>query len=773
LISVGEERKPDGTRKPGATPGTPARSNVGGGDGAGERGHAGDDAGARELDAVGGRELDDAGRAKSSRRSFLGLQTLAFLLGLGLLIFVLRKVGIQPVFDALREIGYGLFLLLAISGLRHLFRALSMRAAVPREHRRFGVWQALLTRLSGEAISFLTFTGPLLGEATKAALLKKRVPLVIGVEALVVDNLIYNVSVALFVLTGAVVMLASYDLPDAAHYSLLVIAASSSLLLAVLAYAFSRRVKPVSWLLDTLSKLDREPKFLRRRDEHIHRVESHVYNFYQQRRRAFFVMAGLNLAAHASSVSEVYVMLRMLGFEPAASAPFIIESLTKVINFVFGFVPATIGVYETGTAVILKALGYTAATGITLGIVRKAGTLFWTCCGLLALTSRAAREGARRVVERHPRLQKVMDNLVLSNLAHRPARTFVTVLGVAVGVMLVVFTVGLARGVLRERGRREASVGAEIMVRASGTAGLGGQQPFAMPVSHAQELARVEGVRAVAAVGQVTDSSDRGFGVRLIDGVDFDEYARLAGTRVAEGRAPADGADEALVDAVWLEQRQARVGDEVDIFGRKFRITGVYEPPGGARIKIPLSTMQEQVGSEGHASSVLVACHDPAQVEAVAARISAAFPGDQIIFTRDLPELYATGVPALNVFLNVVVGVAAAISVLVILLAMYTTVTERTRQIGVLKSLGMSNAAIAWVVEQEAIVVSVLGVGLGLLLTLAARFALTRATTLTVDIEPRWVVFSLAIGLLGGTLGALYPAIRAARQDAVEALSYE
>ena len=118
-------------------------------------------------------------------------------------------------------------------------------------------------------------------------------------------------------------------------------------------------------------------------------------------------------------------------------------------------------------------------------------------------------------------------------------------------------------------------------------------------------------------------------------------------------------------------------------------------------------------------------------------------------------------------------GVAASISMLVILLAMYTTVTERTRQIGILKSLGMSKSAIAWVIEQEALLVSFLGVAVGVLLTMAARFAIMRVTALTVEIEPRWVIVSLIVGLVGGSIGALYPALRAARQDAVEALSYE
>jgi putative ABC transport system permease protein len=87
--------------------------------------------------------------------------------------------------------------------------------------------------------------------------------------------------------------------------------------------------------------------------------------------------------------------------------------------------------------------------------------------------------------------------------------------------------------------------------------------------------------------------------------------------------------------------------------------------------------------------------------------------------------------------------------------------------------MGMSKTGIAWVIEQEAFLVSLLGVIFGVLLTLLFRFAVMRMTNLTVEIETRWLLISLAVGLLGGTIGALYPALRAANQDAVDALSYE
>lgn len=711
--------------------------------------------------------------SNKSRRSFLWLQTLAFLLGLGLLIYVINRVGVQPLFDALLRIGFGFFVILGLSGLRHFFRTISMRAAVPAEHRRISFRHAFAARLGGEAITFLTFTGPLLGEATKVALLKKRIPLTYGVPALVVDNLLYNLSVVFFVLSGAVVMLAWYQLPPPVYTVLLIIAIVAALGILIAAVAAKRRVMLLTWFIDRLAQLRLSPKVILKRRAHIHNLEAKVYDFYKHHPAAFFVMILCNLLAHAASVAEVYLALKFLGFQPQLAQAYIIESLTKVINFAFAFVPGTIGVYEGGTEVILqKGLDFEPAAGLALALVRKAAIVCWTSIGLIVLTGRTLPNAWRRILDRSPRLQRLMDSLVLSNIAHRPARTAVSILGTAVGVLLIVFTVGLARGVLHERGRRESNIGAEIMIRASGTISLGGGAQFRLPASHAAELATIPGVRAATPLGQTFDKSDSGFGQRLIDGIEYDQYARIARTTIREGRALQSG-DEAIIDPEWKERRNAKVGDTVQIFERPFTIVGVYEPPGGGRIKIPLKTMQEQEGAGDRASAILVACDDPAKQDEVAARILERFPDDQLIFTRDLPEIYASGVPALNIFIKVVVGVAAAISMLVILLAMYTTVTERTRQIGILKSLGMSKTSIAWVIEQEAIIVSVLGVAVGVLLTLLARMAVMRTTSLTIEIEPRWVLIALGVGLLGGTIGALYPALRAARQDAVEALSYE
>ena len=716
--------------------------------------------------------MTDSTKSARTKRIIAWGQAVAFVLGALLLWYVVRRVGVQPIFTALSRVGFGFFLIVALNGLRHVLRTISMRISVPAEHRRFTFMQAFAARLGGEAMSFLTFAGPLLGEPTKIALLRKRVPLVHGVPALVVDNLLYNLSVVLMIFGGATLLLLTYALPPVAREVLIVIAAIAFLGLLAAALATRRRAMLVTSLIDKLGRKGFRPKFLRMRRHHIYRVELTIYAFFKRRRAAFFTMIGLDVMAHVASVVEVYMTLRLLGFSASAGAAYIIESLTKVINFAFGFVPGTIGVYETGNGIILATLGYTTAIGLALAIVRKAAIIFWTVIGMLVLTSRAVPNAWASLLHRSPRLQRLADSLVLSNIAHRPARTAVSIAGIALGVLMVVFTVGLANGVLRERGRREAKIGAEILLRPAGTLGLSGAQSFTIPVAHAAELQRVEGVRAAVPIGQSLDRSDSGFGSRLIDGIPFGEYAALSGLTIREGRGLEKG-DEVIIPPQWKADNQVEVGSTITLYERPFRVVGVYEPAGGGSLKIPLSTMQDQVGSENRCNAILIACNDPALQDQVAARIKETFPDDQIIFTRDLPEIYMSSVPALNIFLKVVIGVAATISTLVILLAMYTTVTERTRQIGILKSLGMSKASIAWVIEQEAILVSVLGVFFGVVLTMLLRVTVMRSTSLIVDIEPKWIAISLVVGLIGGSIGALYPALRAARQDAVDALSYE
>jgi putative ABC transport system permease protein len=367
-----------------------------------------------------------------------------------------------------------------------------------------------------------------------------------------------------------------------------------------------------------------------------------------------------------------------------------------------------------------------------------------------------------------------MNSLVASNLTHHPGRTAVSIIGVGVGVVLVVLTVGLVHGMLRERARRDANIGVELMVGRQGQGISFTSSDLSLPVSDVAALKQVEGVALVTPVGQHLEmKGDNGLGLRQIDGVEFATFQPAASLKIIEGESlPASGY-VAIVDVKYAADHKTHIGDNLVGFGRDLKIIGVYEPECGSRIKVPLSTMQDALSADGKCSMLYVKCSSPDQQEIVARRILDRFPEYRVIFVRDLPEMFATGFSAINVFLNLVAALATVISLLIILLTMYTTVAERTRQIGILKSLGASKWFIALAIEKEALLISVLGIIGGLLVAVVARALLVRLLGWKIELEMNYIIFASVAGLISGAIGALYPAMRAASQDPVEALSYE
>jgi putative ABC transport system permease protein len=169
----------------------------------------------------------------------------------------------------------------------------------------------------------------------------------------------------------------------------------------------------------------------------------------------------------------------------------------------------------------------------------------------------------------------------------------------------------------------------------------------------------------------------------------------------------------------------------------------------------------------------MVKCESPEMADQVIEQLRKYYPGNHVIATSEIPALYSQGLAPVEIFLNVVIGLGLVISVLVILLAMYTTIIERTREIGILKSLGASKRFIVMTIEKEAALISAMGVALGFLVAILGKLWLEANTRLIIVLEPRWLVFAALIGVLGGILGAIYPALRAANLDPVEAISYD
>ncbi len=342
--------------------------------------------------------------ARMPKKSFFGkplvwVQILAFFGGLALLFFVTYKVGFNTLGETLSRIGWGFLLIIGLTGARHLLRSLCMYLVVPPKHRKFKYSQAVSARLGGEAVSFITFSGPLLGEATKAAMLKGNIPFLQSSAAIIVDNILYYISVILIILTGVGVMSAAFSNDDSMKTALLTVTILCVLAFVGLFLMLWFRIKPVGFVIRRLMRRGILPNFLDKKKEIIFELEHNIYEFYLHHRATFFAVFGINLTAHALSIAEVFVVLKMLGFASTITIAFIIESLTKVINLSFSFIPGAVGVYEGGNGVILHTLGYATAAGVALALVRRGAILSWTFVGLLILLWRTVLHGKQRLTK--------------------------------------------------------------------------------------------------------------------------------------------------------------------------------------------------------------------------------------------------------------------------------------------------------------------------------------------------------------------------------------
>ncbi len=345
-------------------------------------------------------ERSDKPRSRKTK-ILIWVHAIMFAAGLALLGYLIYRIGYQSILESVSRVGWGFILIIGLNLARHMLRAMSLYIAIAPEHRNFKYRNAVSARLGGEAVSFFSFVGPFLGDATKAVLLRKDLPLTHGASAIISDNILYYVTVVIVVLGGVITLVFTFGSNSPAMSNVLIGTVVLSLLcFAVPLLAIKYRVLPVTFLMELLERRDLAPRFLSTIQNSFSNVEKNVVDFYHNRRADFFTVFGISLGVHIVSVAEVFMALRFLGLDAYVSTAFIIESLTKVINAAFGFIPGTIGVYEGGNGLILSTLGYTAAAGVSLALVRRAAILFSTFLGMLILLWRTAGRGARHLARK-------------------------------------------------------------------------------------------------------------------------------------------------------------------------------------------------------------------------------------------------------------------------------------------------------------------------------------------------------------------------------------
>jgi putative ABC transport system permease protein len=362
--------------------------------------------------------------------------------------------------------------------------------------------------------------------------------------------------------------------------------------------------------------------------------------------------------------------------------------------------------------------------------------------------------------------------MIVRNVMHRPVRTAITVIAVAVEVTLVIIVVGLTSGLLLDVAKRTEGVGADIMVQPPSASVFMAFSGAPMPISIAAKLRELEYVQAVAPVLVQFNSVN---GLDVVYGIEPDSFRSVSGGFVLHDGAELRAANDILVDDVYARSKKARVGQFIHILEHDFHVAGIVEHGKGARLFVLMSTLQEMSGAHDKASIFFLKCDRSDHTAAAMDAVRQLLPRYEIRPLKDYISLMTSStLPGLGAFINVMITIAVAIGFLVIFLSMYTTIIERTREIGVLKSLGASKGYIVEIILSETTLLCLAGVVGGVGLSFLMRMIFLKIfPSLTILITLKWILLSGLIAVLGGLFGASYPAWLASRKDPVEALAYE
>jgi putative ABC transport system permease protein len=366
----------------------------------------------------------------------------------------------------------------------------------------------------------------------------------------------------------------------------------------------------------------------------------------------------------------------------------------------------------------------------------------------------------------------VTGKLVLENLKHKPMRSLLSILLIGVPVTLILCIVGLSHGMLEDTQRRTRGIGADILVRPKSSSILATngaiRQEMLAFLAKQPHVTQAMGVVNLPIEGVTMGAA----------GVDLKAFNQMSGGFTFVEGGPFQQPDDVIIDTFYNAQHHKHAGDTITLISHQWRISGIIESGKMAHIVFPLDVLQDKSGNANHVTQIYLKLDDPRNTNSVVQYLKN-LPGleDYPIYSMEdfASLLNVNNVPALREFLLVIMSIAVIIGFAVVCLSMYMAVLQRTREIGILKSLGASKTFILQIILTEAVVLGIGGTVLGIAMSFGAWWliqTLVPASFPMVIVKSWWPIAG-AITLMGAILGALYPGFSAARHDPIEALSYE
>ena len=239
----------------------------------------------------------------------------------------------------------------------------------------------------GDALgNIIPFASVAVSEPSKAVFVKDRVPLMVGLSGLAIENIFYALSVSLFIFAGTATLLLSFSLPKPLRYASIGALAATLVVVPAGYFLLRSRKKFLSGALKFFGRRGVAPKLVAKIAPRVENLEERIYAFYQYNQGSFLTIFALDMSFHFAGVLEIYTTLSFISpVAPTLRQAFILESVNRIINVAFKFIPLRAGVDEGGTGQVSKVLGFARGIGETLAIIRKGRDIFWSAIGLLLI----------------------------------------------------------------------------------------------------------------------------------------------------------------------------------------------------------------------------------------------------------------------------------------------------------------------------------------------------------------------------------------------------
>ena len=384
--------------------------------------------------------------------------------------------------------------------------------------------------------------------------------------------------------------------------------------------------------------------------------------------------------------------------------------------------------------------------------------------------------------------------LAFKSIRHRKLRSWLTIIGIVIGVAAIVALISLSLGLQSTIEEQFEAFGADrLLIAAQGFQGPGTQSE-GITDDDVSVLERMSEFKTIsygsARPGEVEFKKEVKF-PSVFGGKNGKELIEST-TDLADGRYIDDGDDnDALIGsriADGLFEDKIRVRNKIDIAGKEFRVVGILEPIGNQQddntIYITLDAYREIFGETNQVDFISAQVKPGVDILSLQEKVKREFErqrGDKNIEVVTPTQILEQIGTILGVVQTVLVGIAA-ISLVVggigITNSMYTTVLERTREIGIMKSIGARNFDVLSIFLIESglmgLVGGFFGVIIGTLISLGiGKFSTESGFKLLVKVNPELMVFGLLFAFFVGMISGSLPARQAAKLKPVDALRHE